>query len=128
MYKILVRPVVVSLAVGQARDVDNIDIVCHQKATFIAKMHVHHGLTLMLRNLVRMNTKQAMAEPLLTLKQAVPFREWWKGVYHSAKRIDSPSTDVDEGWLDFGIDDPSKKKEGVEKMIQRASDAGISDT
>lgn len=35
-------------------------------------------------------------------------------VYHSDKRINRPLTDVGEHWLDFGFDDPSKKKGAVE--------------
>lgn len=42
-------------------------------------------------------------------------RVLYDGVFHSDKGIDSPSADVGEDWLDFGIDDPSGKKETVEK-------------
>lgn len=41
-------------------------------------------------------------------------RVLYDGVYHSDKGIDSPSADVSEDWLYFGIEDPSEKKKLVE--------------
>lgn len=124
-------------------------------------MNVKLCSTLMLRNVVWMTTKQAMAEPLLgrpivevlalntkkilaaaadrlhgdidvdhTLKESETGRKissvLHDGVSHSDQGIDYSSADVEQDWLDFGIDDPAERRQAIENMLQRPSVAGIS--